>query len=138
MDNKIKTRLELIQDRIEGDEKSGQLKDFTNDLYNTIRDIDIFKSIVFDPISMVTGSIAIYLSTFPSNVYLKLWRADDTYYLSYFSKRLDYFEVQLIETFNKEGILPIDNLDEAEERILDLITNAVYSQEHTTVLSNQS
>jgi hypothetical protein len=136
--DKIKSKISEIADNVNESQTWKELNSFANDLYKELKGLEVFNKLELDPVSMSTGSLSIYLDTFPKNIYLKIWcvesNLDSTYYLSFFSKRNDFFEVQLDQTFNEKGVMPISNLEDAMDIILNFVANEIYSNRHTLLL----
>jgi hypothetical protein len=136
--DKIKSKISEIADNVNESQTWKELNSFANDLYKELKGLEVFNKLELDPVSMSTGSLSIYLDTFPKNIYLKIWcvesNLDSTYYLSFFSKRNDFFEVQLDQTFNETGVMPISNLEDAMDIILNFVANEIYSNRHTLLL----
>jgi hypothetical protein len=134
--NPIESRLKVINEAISAENGWGMLVSFAHDMKS------IFKAAGYDenitiktwPLDMVgRGSISFKIDFMPEDVYLKMWN-DDGLYLAFFKIDNGYFDHIVRNTFSEEGVVPLKDFDEAEEKILDYLTMEIYKwRNHKTI-----
>jgi hypothetical protein len=126
--NPIAERLKLIDNAINDENGWAILVEFARDM-KVIFDASGYAdrvTIKTWPLDMIgRGSISFAIDFMPADVYLKLWNQDG-YYLAFFKLTDGYFDRPIINTFNETGVIPVSDLDEAEEKILDYLTMELY------------
>jgi hypothetical protein len=124
----ITKRLEIINQTLDTDNAWSQLVTFASSM-KEIFDISEYKddiTITIWPLDMVgRGSISFHISSMPNDVYLKMWN-NSGYYLAFFKSVDGYFDNIIRNTFNEDGIVTIDDMDDAELKILDYLTMELY------------
>ena len=132
---KIEERLKLIKSIIEKNNVFSDMASLGKELFEGLKEYGILRKMELNPNDMIGGSIALFISTFPETISIKLWFEGGTYYMSMFRKIEGMFDQQLTGTFNDSGVISLKDLDEFEERILDFIANEIYNRKHKEVLT---
>lgn len=134
--NPVEHRLEIIEAAIHDENGWSMLVNFATDMKNIFEAANYADHITIKtwPLDMLgRGSISFKIDFMPDDVYLKLWN-DDGYYIAFFKIDDGYFDHIIRNTFSEEGVVPIKDLDEAEEKILDYLTMEIYKwRNHKTI-----
>ena len=130
----IDERIASIKNNIESYPVWKDMMAVTREIYEKLKEYHIIRKIIMSPNDFCGGSINFYFTSQPESVSLKMWQDGGNPYMSLFRKMEDGFDVQLTNTFNKEGIIPLNDLDEFEQRILDYVANEIYNKNNTIVL----
>ena len=131
----LNERMILLSENCSGNKQLQEMSTLAHTLSNDLRDYDIIRKIVIAKNDLLNGCIELYITTMPESIVMKLWYNSNMYYLSFFKKSDDFFDVQLKETFNASGIMPAHTIEEAEERILDFLANEVFNRDTKVVLT---
>jgi hypothetical protein len=126
--NPVAERLKLIDEAINDENGWAILLSFAHDIKAVFEAADYADKLTIKtwPLDMLgRGSISFSIDFMPDDVYLKMWN-DDGYYLAFFKVDDGYFDHIIRNTFSEDGVVPIKDLDEAEEKILDYITMEIY------------
>jgi hypothetical protein len=135
MKKKLEDRLEAIDNNVKSRDIFEHMASLATEIHEGLKSFDILTKVELRPNDLRGGSISFYVSTFPDSIFVKLWNEQGFYYLSLFRKINGAFDQQLTGTFNEDGILTCNDLDEFEERILDFLANEIYNREHTRILT---
>lgn len=131
----IEDRIKQIADNVEGLPVWKDMVDISKELNESLKEYDIIRKIIMNPNDFLGGSVNFYFMSQPEGVFLKLWHDGGVFYISLYRKEDDGFDVQLTNTFNKEGLIPLTDLDEFEQTILNYVANEVYALKNTITLN---
>jgi len=134
MKNMVKERLEILDSHCKKNKEFELMSLLAKELINELREYNIIEKIDMQPNCMLNGSIGIHITTMPKDIVLKLWHNSNMYYMSFFQTNSNFFDKQLKETFNDRGVMPIKDIDEAEERILDFLSNEICNRDTKSTL----
>lgn len=132
----ITARLEIIGQTVTSENAWTELLGFAKEMRQTFSLTDYGKDITITawPLDMVgRGSISFQISFMPKDVYMKMWN-NGGYYLAFFKITDGYFDHIIRNTFTEEGVVPIRDLDEAEEKILDYLTMEIYKWRNKKII----
>lgn len=135
MKDVIESRLKAIDENIKSHDVFQHMIDLGKEIFEGVKDFDILRKMEINSNDMTGGSISFFIKTFPETFFIKLWHDSGNFYLSLFRKVEGMFDQQMTGTFNESGILTCNDMDDAEEKILDFIANEIYSRKHKKVLT---
>lgn len=134
----ITSRLKIINQTVSKELGWNQLVQFAKDmrLYFDLSEYKDDITITEWPLDMVgRGSISFNISCMPDDVYLKMWN-NSGYYIAFFKQVDGFFDNMIRNTFTEEGVVPIKDLDEAQEKIADYLTMEIYKWKNKKVIES--
>jgi hypothetical protein len=111
------------------------LGQFSEEIWEGLKDKGILTSVEHSPFDSLGGSINIHLSTMPDDHYLKLWYSPKKpgYLLSFFHRIAGTLERQIPDTFNADGIVTFSDLDHFEGWLLDMLAKEFYNMKNKKI-----
>lgn len=135
MHESFNERLKVIDERVESTPTYHFMVSLAKDIFEVTKDTGIIKKIECCPNKMIWGCVWFHLETLPDDVVLKLWWDSDTYYAGFYQKYNDLFDQLIPGTINEQGVMVLNDIDEAEERILDYLANEHYGRSRIKEIS---
>ncbi len=135
MEDLIQKRIDQIDKNLDEDLIWKTMVDLAHDIKG-IMSFSKYASdvtVIVSPNEMGIGSIIFKTTALPDDVMIKLWY-NDGYYAAFFKRVDDYFDHIITHTMNDSGVIVFQDIDEAEERILDFIANDLYKKSHRYIL----
>ncbi len=118
--------------------KTGAYDDMVSlskDIYYGVKEKNIINKIECCPNEMNHGCVCFHVSTLPEDVVLKLWLDSESYYAGFYQKYSDLFDQLIPRTINEQGIMILNDINDAKERILDFLANQWYARENKEIIS---
>lgn len=135
MKNEFDSRLETIDGKVNNNQVYGFMVSLAKDIFDATKHVGIVEKIECCPNKMNWGCVWFHIRTLPEDVVLKLWWDSDSYYAGFYQKYNDFFDQLIPGTINEQGVMVLNDIDEAENRILDFLANEEYGSKRTEVIS---
>ena len=134
-EKEVADRLLLIESNMGKNGVWEHLAIMGKEMFESLRDTKIITKVELRPTDMLSGSILFHVATMPNGVVLKIWQNSDAFYVAFFKQTPEYFEQQIPNTFNENGVLPCDSLDAVELRLLDFFANEIFNRANNLTLT---
>jgi len=128
-------RLKKIEERVKSNIAYEHMVDLAESLFKATENYKIIKKVQCYPNKMNYGCVSFYIKTLPEDIVLKLWWDSDCYYAGFYQIYNEMFDQLLPGTINEQGVMVLDDIDVAEERIMDFLANEEYGQLNLKTIS---
>jgi hypothetical protein len=131
----LDSRLEAIEDNISLKKEYQKSVVMIKRMVNSLRPYNIIEDVRACPNDLLGGSVTLNVKTLPKDVQMKVWHDSNQWYFAFFKSGPGNFTQLIDNTFNKEGVMVIAELEEVEKRLLDFLANEVYNRDKEEVIS---
>lgn len=133
-EQEVASRISVIGKRVDNNLMWTHMAALATNMFNSLKSTGVLRKVELRPNDMINGSIVFYIDTMPKDIIMKVWQNSDVFYIAFFLNNDEYFEHQIQRTFNENGTLPCDSLDDVEDRLLDFFASVMFNKKHNITL----
>jgi len=112
--------------------------DYGNEIWEALGDDGILRSVEYNPVDSMGGSLSFRLSTLAPDYFIRLWYdgKNQTFLFSFCKQLSGNLVHQIPDTFNESGIAKVPNIDKFNDYFLTFLAKEKYNSINKIVYSN--